>query len=60
MTVRRADPAEADLVGALTERAYRDGGFGSEAYAEVLRDGRSPVRGGDQDDAVADAGAAVA
>jgi len=44
VTVRRADPAEADLVGALTERAYRDGGFGSGAYAEVLRDGRSRVR----------------
>ena len=44
ITVRRADPAEADLVGALTERVYRDGGFGSGAYAEVLRDGRSHVR----------------
>ena len=44
VTVRRADPAEADLVGALTERVYRDGGFGSGAYAEVLRDGRSRVR----------------
>ena len=28
ITVRRADLAEADLVGALTERVYRDGGFG--------------------------------
>ena len=46
VTVRRADPAEADLVGALTERVYRDGGFGSGAYAEVLRDGRSRVRDG--------------
>jgi ribosomal protein S18 acetylase RimI-like enzyme len=44
VTVRRADPAEADLVGALTERVYRDGGFGSGAYADVLRDGRSRVR----------------
>ena len=44
ITVRRADPAEADLVGALTERVYRDGGFGSGAYADVLRDGRSRVR----------------
>ena len=26
ITVRRADPAEADLVGKLTERVYRDGG----------------------------------
>lgn len=36
ITVRRADPAEADLVGELTERVYRDGGFGSGAYADVL------------------------
>jgi GNAT superfamily N-acetyltransferase len=46
ITVRRADLAEADLVGALTERVYRDGGFGSGAYADVLRDGRSRVRDG--------------
>ena len=46
ITVRRADPVEADLVGELTERVYRDGGFGSGAYAEVLRDGRSRVRVG--------------
>jgi ribosomal protein S18 acetylase RimI-like enzyme len=35
VAVRRADPAEADLVGEMTERVYRDGGFGSGAYAEV-------------------------
>jgi len=46
ITVRRADPAEADQVGALTERAYRTGGFGSDDYASVLRDGRSRVRDG--------------
>jgi len=46
ITVRRADPAEADLVGELTERVYWDGGYGSGAYAEVLRDGRSRVRDG--------------
>jgi hypothetical protein len=46
VAVRRADTAEADLVGELTERVYRDGGFGSGAYAEVLRDGRSRVRDG--------------
>jgi ribosomal protein S18 acetylase RimI-like enzyme len=45
ITVRRADPVEADLVGELTERVYRDGGFGSGAYADVLRDG-SRVRDG--------------
>ena len=44
MTVRRAEPAEADLVGALTERVYRTGGFGSDDYAKILRDGRSRVR----------------
>ena len=27
ITVRRADPVEADLVGELTERVYRDGGL---------------------------------
>ncbi len=46
VTVRRADQAEAGQVGALTERVYRDGGFGSDDYAEVLRDGRSRVRDG--------------
>ena len=46
VTVRRAEPAEADLVGALTERAYRTGGFGSDDYAKVLLDGRSRVRDG--------------
>lgn len=45
ITVRRADPAEADLVGELTERVYRGGGFGSGAYADVLRDG-SRIRDG--------------
>jgi ribosomal protein S18 acetylase RimI-like enzyme len=44
ITVRRADLAEADQVGALTERVYRTGGFGSDGYATVLRDGRSRVR----------------
>ena len=46
ITVRRADLAEADQVGALTERVYRGGGFGSDDYAKVLRDGRSRVRDG--------------
>ena len=44
--VRRAEPAEADLVGALTEQVYRAGGFGSDDYAKVLRDGQSRVRDG--------------
>jgi hypothetical protein len=42
ITVRRADPAEADLVGELTERVYRGGGFGSGAYADVIRDTKPP------------------
>jgi ribosomal protein S18 acetylase RimI-like enzyme len=46
ITVRRADLAEADQVGALTERVYRAGGFGSDDYARVLRDGRTRVRDG--------------
>jgi hypothetical protein len=46
ITIRRANPAEADQVGALTERVYRTGGFGSDDYASVLRDGRSRVRDG--------------
>ena len=46
VTVRRAEPTEADLVGALTERVYRTGGFGSDDYAKVLRDARSRVRDG--------------
>jgi hypothetical protein len=45
VTVRRADPGEADLVGALTERVYRDGGFGSGAYADVLTAHRTPQPG---------------
>ena len=44
ITVRRAEPAEADLVGALTERVYRTGGFGSDDYAKVLLDGQSRIR----------------
>ena len=73
VTVRRAEPAEADLVGALTERVYRAGGFGSDDYAKVLRDGRSRVRDGivlvaatadgaiaAADGAIADTGGAIA
>ena len=66
VTVRRAEPAEADLVGALTERVYRAGGFGSDDYARVLRDGRSRVRDGivlvaaTADVAIADTGGAIA
>ena len=46
ITIRPAEPGEADMVGALTERVYRAGGFGSDDYAKVLRDGRSRVRDG--------------
>ena len=41
--IRRAGPPDADDVGGLTERAFRDGGFGSESYARVLRDGRARI-----------------
>jgi ribosomal protein S18 acetylase RimI-like enzyme len=58
VTVRRAEPAEAGQVGALTERVYRAGGFSSDDYATVLRDGASRVRDGIV--LVATAGGAIA
>jgi ribosomal protein S18 acetylase RimI-like enzyme len=42
--IRRADLADADQVGVLTERVYRHDGLTDEAYARQLRDGRSRVR----------------
>jgi ribosomal protein S18 acetylase RimI-like enzyme len=41
--VRRADPADAGLVGALTERVYRQGGWTDEEYSKLLLDGRSRI-----------------
>jgi ribosomal protein S18 acetylase RimI-like enzyme len=41
--IRRAGLMDADDVGVLTERVYRAGGYGSEEYAPVLRDGRARV-----------------
>jgi ribosomal protein S18 acetylase RimI-like enzyme len=43
LQIRRAGPPDSDDVGVLTERAFRDGGFGSESYAQVLRDGRARI-----------------
>jgi ribosomal protein S18 acetylase RimI-like enzyme len=45
--IRRAEPADADDVGLLTERVFRAGGWTSESYARTLRDGRARI-----DDAV--------
>ena len=39
--VRRAALPDADAVGMLTEQVYRAGGWTSESYAAVLRDGRA-------------------
>jgi ribosomal protein S18 acetylase RimI-like enzyme len=41
--VRRADLADADLVGGLTERVYRQGGWTDEEYSKLLLDGRSRI-----------------
>ena len=41
--VRRADIADADLVGGLTERIYRRGGWTDEDYSKLLLDGRSRI-----------------
>jgi len=41
--IRRAGPADASPVGALTERVYRQGGWASDGYAPLLRDGRSRI-----------------
>ncbi len=42
--IRRADLADADQVGVLTERAYRHDGLTGEDYARQLRDGRSRIQ----------------
>ena len=41
---RRADLADADQVGMLTERVYRHEGLTDEDYARQLRDGRSRIQ----------------
>jgi ribosomal protein S18 acetylase RimI-like enzyme len=41
--VRRADLADAGLVGDLTERVYRRGGWTDEDYSKLLLDGRSRI-----------------
>ena len=42
--VRRADLADAGLVGGLTERVYRQGGWTDEGYSKLLLDGRSRIK----------------
>jgi len=41
--VRRADLADAEPVGGLTERVYRQGGWTDEDYSRLLLDGRSRI-----------------
>jgi N-acetylglutamate synthase len=43
IVIRRAGLADAEPVGVLTERVYRQGGWASDNYAPQLRDGRSRV-----------------
>lgn len=43
LQIRRAAPPDADAIGVLTERVYRAGGWTSESYAAVLRDGRTRI-----------------
>jgi ribosomal protein S18 acetylase RimI-like enzyme len=47
LEIRRAERRDAELLGAVTERVYRAGGWAGEQYAKVLRDGQSRI-----DDAV--------
>jgi ribosomal protein S18 acetylase RimI-like enzyme len=41
--VRQADLADADRVGGLAERVYRQGGWTDEEYAKLLLDARSRI-----------------
>lgn len=41
--IRRADLADADQVGILSERVYRQGGWADERYSPILLDGRSRI-----------------
>jgi ribosomal protein S18 acetylase RimI-like enzyme len=41
--IRRAALPDADAIGVLTEQVYRAGGWTSESYAAVLRDGRARI-----------------
>ena len=43
MEIRRADLADAGLVGGLTQRVYRQGGWTEEEYSKLLLDGRSRI-----------------
>ena len=41
--IRRAALPDADAIGVLTEQVYRAGGWTSESYATVLRDGHARI-----------------
>jgi len=41
--IRRAGHADAERVGALAERAYRQGGWADERYSKLLLDARSRI-----------------
>jgi GNAT superfamily N-acetyltransferase len=41
--IRRAGLADADQVGILSERVYRQGGWADERYSPILLDGRSRI-----------------
>jgi CTP:molybdopterin cytidylyltransferase MocA/ribosomal protein S18 acetylase RimI-like enzyme len=41
--IRRADLADAGQVGTLTERVFRQGGWGDESYSKRLLDGRARI-----------------
>lgn len=55
--IRRADLADADQVGILSERVYRQGGWADERYSPILRDGRSRIE--EAEVLVAEAGGAI-
>ena len=41
--IRRATPADAEAVGVLTERVYRQGGWTNDGYSKVLLDGHARI-----------------
>jgi ribosomal protein S18 acetylase RimI-like enzyme len=41
--IRQAGPDDAEQVGTLAERVYRQGGWADERYSKVLLDGRSRI-----------------
>lgn len=43
VTVRAAELGEAEIVGELTERVYRDGGWTNDTYSKLLLDARHRI-----------------